>query len=51
MHVYREDYGDKWAYPIQSGKFRNLGSLNQTLEDFLAECNVVEGPNIQAVLF
>ena len=51
MHIYREDYGDKWAYPIQTGKFENLRSLNKTLEDFLAECNVIEGPNIQAVIF
>jgi hypothetical protein len=51
IHVYREDYGDKWAFPIPPGKFENLDDLNMTLDDFLTECNVIEGPIIQAAIF
>lgn len=51
LHIYKEDFGDKWAYPLPLGKFENLGDLHRTLDDFLAECNVVEPPRIGAGLF
>ena len=51
LYIYRENFGDKWAYPLPPGKFENLDDLHQTFDDFLAECNVVEPPRIQAGLF
>jgi MoaA/NifB/PqqE/SkfB family radical SAM enzyme len=51
MHIYRENFGDKWAHPLPVGKFNNLGDLFRTLEDFMTECNVVEPPRIQMGLF
>ena len=42
LHIYREDFGDKWAFRLPAGKFRHLGDLYQTVEDFMTECNVIE---------
>ena len=51
LHVYRENFGDKWAFPLPAGKFQNLGELYQTFEDFMTECNVIETPKMQTGLF
>jgi hypothetical protein len=51
LHIYREGYGDKWAYALPPGKFEHLSNLNQTFDDFLTECNVIEAPRIQGGLF
>ncbi len=47
LHVYREGYGDKWAYPLPAERFPNAGDAWLTLFDFLAYCNVVEPPEIE----
>ena len=44
IHIYREGYGDKWAFPVPKGKFVNLGDSVQTLEDFFRYCNIIEPP-------
>ena len=51
IHVYRENFGDKWAHPLPPGKFQNRGDLFRTFEDFMTECNVVEPPRMQTGLF
>lgn len=51
LHIYREGYGDKWAFPVPAGKFKDLSNLFETLQDFMTECNVVEAPKIQGGLF
>lgn len=51
IHVYREGYADKWAYPVLAERFSDTTNLQQTLLDFCAECNVVELPQIQTGLF
>jgi len=51
LHVYRENFGDKWAFPLPASKFQHLGDLYQTFEDFMAECNVIETPKMQTGLF
>jgi len=50
LHIYREGYGDRWAYPVPAERFRHIGNIWQTLTDFLAFCNVVEPPDIQREL-
>jgi hypothetical protein len=50
-HLYREGFGDKWAYPLPMGRFENLDDQVQTLFDFMAECNVIEPPSIQRGFF
>jgi hypothetical protein len=51
LHIYREGYGDKWAFPLPAGKFGNLPNLFETLQEFMAECNIVEAPKMQGGLF
>ena len=50
LHVYREGYGAKWAYPVPADRFSHLGDPWLTLFDFLVFCNVVEPPDIQQEL-
>jgi len=51
LHVYREGYGDKWAVPVPADKFANPGDPWQTLNDFMAFCNITEPPYIEKGLF
>ena len=51
LHLYREGFGDKWAYSVPSDRFANLDDPWQTLEDFMRFCNIVEPPVIRRGLF
>ena len=51
LHVYREDFGDKWAYSPPTDRFADLDDSWRTLEDFMHFCNVVEPPVIRQGLF
>jgi hypothetical protein len=51
LHIYREDFGDKWAFPIPEGRFANLNDMAQTLLDFMSECNVTVQPAVQTGFF
>ncbi|GAD09875.1 hypothetical protein GFGA_1d0839 [Gluconobacter frateurii NBRC 103465] len=51
LHVYKEGYGDKWAYPIDPSKFSNIEDHWKTLNEFLEYCNVTEPPRFKRGLF
>jgi hypothetical protein len=51
LHIYREGYSDKWAFPVPSNRFSNISDLWQTLEDFMIFCNIIEQPVIDRGLF
>jgi len=51
LHVYREGYGDKWAFPVPTKEYRNLEDRMQTLEDFMRHRNITEPPIVQQGLF
>ena len=51
LHIYREGYGDKWAVPIPADRFRDVGNVWTTLEDFLQFCNITQPPYIERGLF
>lgn len=51
LHLYREGFGDKWAEPLPVDKFKNIGDLWLTLEDFMQFCNIVDRPAIVRGLF
>lgn len=42
LHLYRENYGDKWAFPVPLADFANLADRWQALIDFLKYCNVMD---------
>jgi hypothetical protein len=50
IHVYREGYGDKWAYPLPLDVFTDPSDLTLTLHQFMCYCNIVDPPEIQPAL-
>jgi len=51
LHLYKEGYGDKWAFPIPQDKFPNIGDQWETLSDFMKYINVTQPPTIIRELF
>lgn len=51
LHIYREGFGGKWAFPVPPAAFSNMDDLWQTLGDFMRYCNIVEPPLIERGLF
>ena len=50
LHLYREGFNDRWAYPVPPDRFSNLGDATRTLQDFMDYCNVTKPPLLQLVL-
>jgi len=51
LHIYREGFGDKWAYPAPPELLPASGLLFDALTLFMARCNITSAPNIQEGLF
>jgi hypothetical protein len=51
IHIYKEGFGDKWAYPVPDDTFSDTSKLGQTFEDFMKYCNIVRPPIIQKGLW
>ncbi|MEQ9453178.1 MAG: hypothetical protein RLN76_01125 [Phycisphaeraceae bacterium] len=51
MHVYREDFGDKWAVRINDEFCDDLSDLWSLLHGFYAYCNIVQPPNLRRGLW
>ena len=51
LHLYREGYEDKWAYPLSSDNFSNPEDVFLTLEQFMNYCNIIKKPIINPILF
>ena len=51
LHIYKEGFYDKWAFPVPNDKFEDLNDVNQILRDFIKYCNVVKPPIIQPGLY
>ena len=41
LHIYREGYGAKWAYPLSPPDFSINATSQQLLTEFLQFCNIV----------
>ncbi len=50
IHLYREGYGDKWAYPLPK-EFKASDDRWELLQDFFAYCNIVSPPIFKRGLF
>ncbi|MCJ7484048.1 MAG: hypothetical protein MUO31_13900 [Thermodesulfovibrionales bacterium] len=46
IHIYREGFGSKWAYPIPLDKFSNPEDMWTSLQEFMKFCNIIQPPNI-----
>lgn len=51
LHLYREGFADKWAFPVEASDFTDLTDAWTLLEDFQRYCNVTQPPLIQRGLF
>lgn len=51
LHLYREGYGDKWAYEVPADMLTNPDDSWQVLLDFMTYCSIVEPPIITRGLF
>ena len=51
LHIYREGFGDKWAYPLPSDRFPLQGGGSNLLDDFMQYCNITKRPQIQGSVF
>ena len=51
LHLFREGYGDKWAYPVPPEVFTDLSSHWACLQDFMRYCNITKPPDFDRGLF
>lgn len=51
IHLYREGYGDKWAYPLPDELQAVLDNPYDLLDKFMDYCHIVGKPVIQRELF
>jgi hypothetical protein len=51
VHLYREGFGDRWAYPISPTVFTKPADHWQTLLDFMRFCNITRPPEFERGLF
>lgn len=51
IHIYREGYGDKWAFPVPANEFPNISDAWLTLHDFMKFCNIIVQPVIKGDMF
>ena len=50
VHLYREGYDDKWAFPVDSKSFTLLTDPATTFQEFCAFCNIESLPPVQGVI-
>lgn len=51
LHLYREGFGDRWAFPVPADMLSAPDDARRVLHDFMAYCQVVVTPNITFGLF
>ena len=50
IHLYREGFEDKWAFPVDPARFSNLSDIQQTFVEFCGYCSIVNLPPFQGGL-
>lgn len=51
LHIYREGYGDKCAFPAPVDRYPDVTDLFATFEAFMRHCNITDTPRISKGLF
>jgi hypothetical protein len=51
LHLYREGYGDKWAFTLPQDRFSNASDPSRLLDEFMRFCNITQPPLINRGLF
>jgi len=47
IHLFREEFDDKWAFPLSGYPFRDSNDIVITFEDFARYCNITRVPQVQ----
>lgn len=47
IHLYREGFDDKWAYPIDPAVFSSPKDIEETFKSFCGYCNISGVPGFQ----
>jgi len=50
LHLFREGYDDRWAYPVDSKIFTLLSDPATTFQEFCAFCKIESPPPVQGVI-
>ena len=50
LHLFREGYDDRWAYPVDPNNFTLLSDPGTTFQDFCAFCKIESPPSVQGVI-
>lgn len=50
IHLFKEGYDDKWAYPVDPIRFKLLTDPGAVFQDFCTFCNIESPPPIQGVI-
>ncbi len=50
LHLFREGYDDRWAFPIDPHAFTLLSDPGTTLKEFCTFCNIESPPPVQGVI-
>lgn len=50
LHLFREGYEDRWAYPVDTKTFSLLSDPSTTFQDFCAFCSIESPPPVQGVI-
>ncbi|MGO8934869.1 MAG: DUF6978 family protein [Terracidiphilus sp.] len=50
LHLFREGYDDKWAYPVDAARFTVLNDPGTTFQEFCTYCNIESPPPVQGVI-
>ena len=45
IHIYREGYGDKWAYPLPNQDFPVINDTRTIFSEFMRFCNITKQPS------
>ena len=51
IHIYREDYADKWAYLLPPDIFTDINTPSKIYDDFIKYCNITLPPKMQRGLW
>jgi len=50
LHLFREGYDDRWAYPVDPNNFNLLSDPGSTFQDFCGFCKIEAPPPVQGVI-
>lgn len=50
LHMFKEGYDDRWAYPVDPNSFTLLSDPGATFQDFCAYCNIESPPPVQGTI-